>query len=74
MLSSTFLCQNPGSIRHRRLMTHVLTMATLKISHPITILVQMISDDELVHAETSLTSSLPYARLARMLTRTKEQA
>jgi hypothetical protein len=29
MLSPTFLYQNPGTIRHRRLVTHVLTMATL---------------------------------------------
>ena len=28
MLSPAFLCQDPGPIRHRRLVAHVLTMAT----------------------------------------------
>jgi hypothetical protein len=50
MLSSAFLCQDPGPIRHRRLVAHVLTMATLQIGHPITIFVQMKSDNGLMHA------------------------
>jgi hypothetical protein len=39
MLSPAFLCQDPGPIRHRRLVTHMLTMSTLKIGHPITIFI-----------------------------------
>jgi hypothetical protein len=39
MLLPAFLCQDPGPIRHRRLVTHVLTMATLKIGHPIAIFI-----------------------------------
>ena len=35
MLSPAFFCQNPGPIRHRWLVTHVLTMAALEIGHPI---------------------------------------
>jgi hypothetical protein len=57
MLSPAFLYQNPGTIRHRRLVTHVLTMATLQIGHPVTIFIQMKSDDGLIHARASLTSS-----------------
>ena len=36
MLSPAFLCQDPRPIRHRRLVAHMLTMATLEIGHPIT--------------------------------------
>ena len=36
MLSPAFLYQDPGPIRHRGLVTHMLTMAALKIGHPIT--------------------------------------
>ena len=50
MLPPSFLCQDPWPIRHRRLVTHMLTMATLKISHPITIFVQMKSDNGMMHA------------------------
>jgi len=50
MLSPAFLCQDPRSIRHRWLVTHVLTMATVKIGDPITIFVQMKSDNRLMHA------------------------
>src|SRR6185295_13728913 len=78
MLSPTLRRQNPWAIGHRRLVTHVLTMATLEIRHPIAILIQMIADNDLMHARTSLASSSSilwgYARLARMLTRTKEQS
>ena len=56
MLSPAFLCQDPEPIRHRRLVAHVLTMATLEIGHPITILVQMKSGNGLIHARTSLIS------------------
>ena len=78
MLPPAFLCQDPGPIRHRRLVTHMLTMATLKIGHPITIFVQVIPNNGLMHPRTSLRSLLwtfpRYARLARMLTRTEEYA
>ena len=39
MLSPAFLCQDPKPIRHRGLVAHMLTMAALKIGHPITILI-----------------------------------
>jgi hypothetical protein len=35
MLFPTFFFQNPGPICHRRLVTHMLTMAALQVSHPI---------------------------------------
>ena len=54
MLFPAFLSEDPGPIRHRRLMAHMLAMATLKIGHPIVIFVQMIANDRLLHAETSL--------------------
>jgi hypothetical protein len=57
MLPPAFLCQNPEPIRHRWLVTHVLTMATLKVGHPIAMLIQMKSDNGLMHARTSVTSS-----------------
>ena len=78
MLSPPILCQNPWPIRHRRLVTHMLTMAALEVGHPITILVHMISDNGLMHAHTSRVFSLSifegYVTLARMLTRTQEHA
>lgn len=57
MRFSAFLCQDPGPIRHRRLVTHMLAMAALEVGHPITILVHMISDNRLMHAQTSFTDS-----------------
>ena len=76
MLFPTFLFQNPGAIRHRRLVSHMLAMATLEISHPVTKFIQMISNNRLMHPQTSLLSSFwtpaRYATLARMLTRTEE--
>lgn len=48
MLVSTCLCQDPGSIRHRGLMTHMLAMTTMQIGHPITKFVQMIADNGLM--------------------------
>ena len=78
MLSPAFLCQDPKPIRHRGLVAHMLTMAALKIGHPITIFIEMISNNGLMHPRTSLRSLLwtfsRYARLARMLTRTEEYA
>ena len=57
MLLPPFLCQNPGPIRHRRLMTHMLTMAALEVGHPIAIFIQMITNNWLLHAQASLTSA-----------------
>jgi len=49
MLFPTFFFQNPGPIRHRRLMTHMLTMTTLEIGHPIAKFIQVISNNRLMH-------------------------
>jgi hypothetical protein len=57
MLSPALRRQNPGPIGHRRPVTHVLTMTTLEISHPIAMFIQMIADNDLMHARISLTSS-----------------
>jgi hypothetical protein len=57
MLSPALRRQNPGPIGHRRLVTHMLTMATLEIRHPIAMFIQMIADNDLMHARTFLTSS-----------------
>jgi hypothetical protein len=78
MRSPTFLGQDPGPVRHRWLVTHVLTVAAVEIGHPIAILVNMISHDGLMHAQHSLVPSSStfkrYATLARMLTRTEAHA
>jgi hypothetical protein len=78
MPSPAFLDQDPRPICHRWLMAHMLTMAALEIGYPITILVQMKSNNGLMHELTFLTSSISiaqrYVTLARMLTRTKEHA
>ena len=58
MLSPAFLCQDPRPIRHRGLVTHVLTMAALKISHPIAIFIEVISNNGLMHPRTFLRSLL----------------
>jgi hypothetical protein len=57
MLFPPFLCQDPGPICHRWLMAHMLTMATVQISHPIAIFIQMITNNGLLHVQTSLTSA-----------------
>lgn len=54
MLAPAFLSEDPGPIRHRWLVAHMLSMATLKIRHPIVIFVQMIAHDRLLHAQTTL--------------------
>jgi hypothetical protein len=74
MLASAFLCQDPGPIRHRRLVTHVLTMAAVQIGYPIAKFVQVISNNRLLHS-----TNLPHIPVidslevcytcARMLTR-----
>ena len=78
MLIPAFLSENPGPIRHRRLVAHMLTMTALKIRHPITKFIQVISNNRLMHPQTSLLSSFwtpsRYATLARMLTRMEEQS
>ena len=39
MLSPTYRCQDPGPIRHWRLMTHMLPMAAEQSRHPIAIFI-----------------------------------
>jgi hypothetical protein len=77
MLFPAFLCQDPGSIRHRRLVPHVLTMTAVQISHPIAKFIQVISNNGLLHS-----TNLPHIPVidslevcytcARMLARTEE--
>ena len=81
MLSPAFLCQDPRPIRHRRLVAHMLTMATLEIGHPIANFVHVISNNGLLHS-----TDLPHAPVidsidvcytrarGRMLTQTEEHA
>jgi hypothetical protein len=38
--------------------THMLTMATLEIGHPIAKFIQVISNNRLMHPQTSLLASL----------------
>jgi hypothetical protein len=49
MLSPAFFCQNPGSIRHRWLVTDMLTMAALQIGYPIAKLILMKTNYWLLH-------------------------
>ena len=39
--------QHPGSIRERRLMPHVLAMATSQIGHPVAVFILVIADNGL---------------------------
>jgi hypothetical protein len=57
MLFPPFRHQHPGPIRHRWLVAYMLAMATLEVGHPITVFVQMKSDNGLLHARTSVSSS-----------------
>jgi hypothetical protein len=57
MLAPAFLSQDPGPIRHRRLVPHMLTMAALEVGHPIAKFVQMKSDNGLLHPQASLASA-----------------
>lgn len=54
-LSDVFLsagfAENPGSVRHRRLMPYMLSVAACQIRDPIAILILMISNDRLVHSQ-----------------------
>jgi hypothetical protein len=56
-------------------MAHVLSMAASQIRHPIAKLIQMKTDNRLLHSQVSLEPSfmIPerYVTLARMLTRTE---
>jgi hypothetical protein len=52
MLSPALICLNPGPIRHRRLVTDVLTMAALQICDPITLLVLVEPYNGPMHFET----------------------
>lgn len=49
MLLPTFLFQNPGPIRHRWLMPHMLAMTAAQIGHPIAKLILMETNDRLLH-------------------------
>jgi hypothetical protein len=53
MPAPAFFCQDPGAIRHRWLVAHVLTMAAFQISHPIAIFIQMITNNGLLHGATT---------------------
>ena len=81
MLFSTFFRQNPGPIRHRRLMAYVLTMSALEIGHPIAKFIQVISNNGLLHSTNLLhipvidSSEVCYTcARGRMLTQTEEHA
>ena len=52
MLFPAFFIQNPGPIRHRRLVTHMLTMAALQICDPVTLLVLVEPHNGPNHFET----------------------
>ena len=81
MLASAFFCQDPGPIRHRRLMAHVLTVTAVQIGHPIAKFIHVISNNGLLHS-TNLPHILMIDSLGvcytpaseRMLTQTKEHA
>jgi hypothetical protein len=53
MQAPPFLCQNPGAIRHRRLVAHMLTMAALEVGHPIAKFIQMITNNALLHGAST---------------------
>lgn len=81
MLVSSFLCQDPGPIRHRWLVAHMLTVAAMQIGHPVAELIHMIADYGLLHStdlpHTPVIDSIDvcYTRAGgRMLTQTEEQA
>ena len=50
MLSPAFLYQDPGPIRHRWLVAHMLPMAASQVGYPIAIFIQMKSNNGLMHA------------------------
>ena len=62
MLSPAFLCQDPGPIRHRWLVAHVLTMTAFQIRHPITKFVQMITNNGLLHGASTPVSFFTHVR------------
>jgi len=49
MLGTACGREHPGAGEKRRLMAHMLSMAAGQVSHPITVLVHMKSDDRLIH-------------------------
>jgi hypothetical protein len=49
MLVASGFGQHPWPVRHRRLVTHVLSMAAGQVGHPIAMLVLVIGNDRLVH-------------------------
>ena len=53
MLVAADFGQDPWPVRHRRLVTHMLSMAASQIGHPIAVFVEMIPDDRLVHDKCS---------------------
>jgi hypothetical protein len=48
------LRQHPGPAEKRRLMPHMLSMATGQICHPIALFILMITDNGLVHEGTTI--------------------
>jgi len=52
------LCQHPWPEGHRRLVTNMLSMATSQIGHPITMLVQVKSNDRSVHGRAHVRDSI----------------
>lgn len=50
MLVAALGGDDPGAIHERRLMAHMLPMAACQLGHPITMFVEMVSDNGLIHA------------------------
>jgi len=50
MTLATLRGRHPLSIDPRRIVAHVLIVAALELSHPVQLVVLVISDDTLVHA------------------------
>lgn len=57
MLLTTLPRQDPGAIRHRRLMPHMLPMPTGEVRHPVALFVLMIAHNRLVQTGLTQTSS-----------------
>ena len=51
-------CQHPWPEGHRRVVTNMLSMATCQVGHPITILVQVKSNDRSVHERAHVRDSI----------------
>ena len=55
-----FLGEDPRSGRHRRLMTHMLTVAAFEIRHPMILFIQVIADNSTNHDQSSSFHGQPY--------------